>query len=147
YKEALEVTEALIESAKSKADLELLHEATLNSGIYHRILGNYTQAATRLKEALATAEEFGKRDAQDVCLSNLSGVYLSQDDYSQALSYGQRWLEMARANRKGNSEGRALGGVGAVYRALGDLTQAQTFYQQSLSLAREAGDQENTTSM
>lgn len=147
YKEALEITEALTESAKSQADLERLLEATVNTGIYHRILGNYAQAATQLKEALATAEELGNRLVQDVCLSNLSGVYLLQDDYSQAFDYAQRWLTMARARGDQGSEGRALGGIGAVYRAFGDLAQAQTFYQQSLSLARKAGDRENTTSM
>src|SRR5262249_4167432 len=137
YKEALEIYEALIESAKAQNDPERELDATVNTGIFHRILGNYTQSATRLKEALAKAEEFGNRIVQNTCLSNLNGIYLHQDDYSQALSYGQRWLTMARAIGVKRSEGRALGSIGAVYRELGDLGQAQTFYQQSLSLARE----------
>jgi CHAT domain-containing protein/Flp pilus assembly protein TadD len=157
YRGALEITEALAEAAKARSDPEYLLNAAMNTGIYHRILGDYAQAATRLKEALATAEEYGDRVTQDTCLSNLSDVYMRQDDYSQALDYGRRWLAMARAlyNQQNEgqaldskrSEGRALGFIGAVYRELGDLAQALTYYQQSLSLAREINDRENTASM
>jgi len=157
YKEALEITEALAESAKARADPEHVLYAAMNTGIYHRLLGDYAKAETRLKEALATAEEYGNRVTQNTCISNLSDVYMLQDDYSQALDYGRRWLTMARSlyNQRNEgqaldikrSEGRALGFIGAVYRALGDLDQALTYYQQSLSLAREINDLENTASM
>lgn len=146
YQEALEMNEALIVSAQAQRDLERHLEATLAVGILQSILGHPAQAATRLKEALATAAGHGNRVVQNTCLANLSGLYLQQDDYSQALSYGQQWLAMARAVNDRRSTGRALGTIGSIYRAWGDLAQAQTLYQESLDAARKVGDRENITS-
>ena len=72
-------------------------------------------------------------------LSDLGNLYTAAQDYSDALSYLEQALGIARRVDDQAKEADLLDNIGMVYDALGDKPKALQFFEQALPLLRQVG--------
>jgi tetratricopeptide (TPR) repeat protein len=106
------------------------YKANINSESH-----NYSQTITDLTELLRLAREYEWKRFEARWLFSIGTTYRRMNYFSQALSYYQQALEVARASDR-HSLSRHLGNMGLVYEDLRDLAKAAEFYQQAIDAAR-----------
>lgn len=70
----------------------------------------------------------------------LLSLYLSKEDYNQAIDYLEKSLTITREIGDSRGEGAALESLGSAYRSLQEYNLAMNYYQQSLAIAKKIGD-------
>jgi tetratricopeptide (TPR) repeat protein len=137
WTEALAICEELLRVVSEDEDPErrlslLRSKAGINFGRH-----NHDQTIADCTEVLRLAREYEGKMFEARYLSMIGVTYRRMNYFSQALSYFQQALEVARAADR-RSLGRALGNIGLVYEDLRNLPKAAEYYQQAIDLARAA---------
>ena len=112
---------------------------------------NYRQAVSFYQRALAIYEQFYTKTPNhpDIArtLRNLGIVYEQKlNDYSKALDYYQKALQMQKALHEGENHAQvviALRDVGDAYKGLGQHEQSLEYYQQALQMQKALHEGEN----
>ncbi len=86
--------------------------------------------------------EIKDRQGEGETLGNLGISYEKQDNYSKAIEYAQRALEIAQEIKDRQGEARAMGNLGNAYDQLGNYAKAISYHHQQLAIARETKDLE-----
>nr|ADN17997.1 TPR repeat-containing protein [Gloeothece verrucosa PCC 7822] len=74
------------------------------------------------------------------CLTGLGNVYDTQGNYSLAIEYHTKQLELAQEIGDDSGEWIALVGLGNVQKALGHFQDSLTYFHQALDIARQIKD-------
>lgn len=72
--------------------------------------------------------------------SQLAQLYYDVSDYSPALKYSQKALDLNKNNPDYFKEGLLLNNIGEIFKARGEFTHALEFFEKSLEIWREIGD-------
>jgi tetratricopeptide (TPR) repeat protein len=130
HENALELTKAKNKSAEIKAKIGEILE----------IKGEYEESIKICTEALGLVE--GKESEEEaLCLNNIGSVHNAKGDYSQALQYFERSLEIME--RIGDLKGIAssLNNIGNLYGNTGEYDKALEYDEKSLEIRERIGDQ------
>ena len=107
-------------------------------GTIERELGELTQAAETLREAVRLTEEHGPVGAQRVPLSALAQVHQVAGDYPAALDAAGESLRYAKGDAAGTAY--ALASLGQAHFKLGNLDEAVAALDECIELCRETGE-------
>jgi len=77
------------------------------------------------------------------CIGNLGTTYWRMGNAEKAITYYQKALDMARAQKDRGNEGVWLGNLGLAYSDLGEIERAIGYYEQALAIAREIKSKPN----
>lgn len=130
--------EAITRSLAAGGYAKGLINAHILLGILNKDRGYYGISVENYLKALQLAESAGDSLRVSGCLNNLGSVYYEQGDYSKALSYFQRSLDIE--NKIGKDKGQAsirLVNLGDTYYKLDSLDKAAAFYYNSLMIEEE----------
>lgn len=115
-------------------------DAHHNLGLIDWYTGNLDGALTHFEKAKAYAERAGHQQAVIYALNNISGLYFTQEDYSQAMRYAREVLDLASEIGYVRVMGVVLGNLGSLYLESGHEDEALPCYEASLRVALEIGD-------
>ena len=72
-----------------------------------------------------------------ICANRIGNAYYFMSEYSQAIDYWQKSLEIARHIKNRDGEGMALGNLGAAFFSMGNYNKAIEYHKQRLEIAHE----------
>ena len=136
YNEQQSLYAALLGKVSPEVDLICLS----GLGSLQDVAGEYAQAISLHRQALALAEDLESIAVQGTALGGLGNAYLSLGQYERAITYYQQHLELARASGEPASIGVALGNLGNVYRIQTAYDLAGQCLQERLKIARSIQD-------
>lgn len=111
-------------------------------GDVYRPLGQYENALSYYRQALALSEKIRDRRGAGETLNDLCYVYVILGDNPKAVQLCARALKLSRATGSRRGEAQALNNFGEIYYGLGQRQQSLEFYRQALSIWREVNDRE-----
>lgn len=143
------VTSQPVEALDARLEAAALHEAAgdvRRLGAAQRwlsrlswLLGRTADAGRYAAAAVATLEPLGTDAELAMAYSNLSNLYMVGGTTREALAWGRRALDAARAVGDREVEAHALNNIGAALLRRGDLVQGRARLDQSLDIALDAG--------
>jgi predicted ATPase len=101
--------------------------------------GDYVQAFSLVQKVMAQAEERGNRFVQGRLLNTLGWFHHEFCDFSTAIAYNQRSVDMGQASGIDNVEISALVNLGYDYLAIGQLALALDYLDQTLARVEREG--------
>lgn len=113
-------------------------------GSSYQFLGESQKALEFYKQLLNRPVVYSQAKAS--ALDHIGKVYLSINDFSQALHYFQRALELYQATGDKTGEAATLNEIGSTFSLLDDKRRARAYYNKALSLSRTVKDQEGEAS-
>jgi predicted ATPase/DNA-binding SARP family transcriptional activator len=114
-------------------------------GIIAATKGEFAEALTHLKQALAIYERHDLVTALIPAYGNLAGVYATKAEYDTASINYQRALEMARRDNNLPMMAWVYGNLGETAARRGYLSEAKEQMQQSLVIAEQVNDPEQAS--
>ncbi|GCE03490.1 tetratricopeptide repeat protein [Dictyobacter aurantiacus] len=109
--------------------------------------GWYTAAEELLCRTHSAVEQSGQTADRIQVLENLSALAYLQGNYTQARTYGDEGLLLARQQQNRERIVGLLTIQGDIAHELGDYTQAEHFYREGLMLARQHNKQEQMSAL
>ncbi|GAB4420579.1 MAG: hypothetical protein OHK0039_34340 [Bacteroidia bacterium] len=129
YRESIEVK-------KTTGDKLGTIVTTCNLCLTYYHLGKTREARTLIEEGLQLALAVGKNDRMMSCLSELANLELMEQNYSAALAYGQRGLDLAGQTHVSLADHKNMLAIMARAAAgKGDYQQAYLFHQEYKTLS------------
>jgi tetratricopeptide (TPR) repeat protein len=125
---------------QNATDKKIRGTALNESGITHKMLGDYDTALSHLQQSLEIRKEIADHEGEGITLNNLSQLFQARGDYDTALSYLQQSLVISREIGDRKTESSSLNNISAIYHALDDDDAALNCLQQALKIDREIGD-------
>ncbi len=101
--------------------------------------GHYAQAFSLVQEVMAQAEERGNRFVQGRLLNTLGWFHHEFCDFSTAIAYNRRSVDLGQASGIDNVEISALVNLGYNYLAMGQLALALDYLEQTLARVESEG--------
>lgn len=80
------------------------------------------------------------KQGEGTTLNTLEAVYYATWNYSKALNYFQRALNLNKEIADKQREGMSLNNLGTIYDSMGDYQKALSYYQEALKISQEIGD-------
>jgi DNA-binding SARP family transcriptional activator len=102
--------------------------------------GDYQQAQTHFRKALAIFIEVGDRHGQAACLYAIGMIYCQRRDGEAALDFTLRSLSLRRVTGDRRGESTCLRLLGSIHYFDGQFAQARRYHQEALDIYRELGD-------
>jgi DNA-binding SARP family transcriptional activator/tetratricopeptide (TPR) repeat protein len=102
--------------------------------------GDYKQAQTHFRNALAIFIEVGDRHGQAACLYAIGMIYCQRRDGEAALDFTLRSLSLRRTIGDRRGESTCLRLLGSIHYFAGRFAQAGRCHQEALDIYRELGD-------
>ena len=118
-----------------KAKAQALHK----EGVALLEQGDYQGAINRFRECVSIFHDIGDSYGEAVELSNLGAIHQIVGQYSQAVDYYKRAVEIMRQIDP-KRERDLLNLIGEAYGNLKQYQQALDYYEQALALSRKIGD-------
>jgi adenylate cyclase len=110
-------------------------------GQYYEAVGDYIQAQTSIKQALAAHRRLANVAGEVRCLTQLGWVAGRQGDYARAKDWYTQALEMLRGDPAyADEEARALNGLGVICGMQGDYAWAEECFERALALSNASGN-------
>ncbi len=97
-------------------------------------------AIQSFQQAAALYHRLNDRLREQAAWGNLGIVYSNQGDYTKAIEYHTKALQLARAIPYPKGEGAELGNLGTIYYALGKYAEAIEAHQKALKIAQTIKD-------
>ena len=134
--EALPWLQNSIEIYKSIKDEKNEAVVSLEAGVIHEALGNYSQAENLYEGALAFWRDTHNSVWQANVLNNLGVLQHLMGNYEVATSTLEKAMQHARLSGYQRLEAFALAGIGDIYRDLDAITEAGDVYDKALDIAQ-----------
>ncbi len=131
---------AVIASARSDAEPQVVAEALYFEGLLARGQGDYAEAIDRLKECLHIRQTLRDLGGASLALSYIALATYNQGDLAGARRCLEEALPLARASNDPEALGRALNGLGIVAQRQSEREAADAHFREALQLATGAGD-------
>jgi len=93
-------------------------------------------------DAVRSAREWDKPDAEIQHLGRLAAIYECQEKVDQAIAHYQQALSVAQQAKNRLAQSEILGSLGLLYSNHGDHERSFGYFQQALSVAHAIGDRE-----
>jgi signal transduction histidine kinase len=111
---------------------------------------NYPKATKLYFEALKVAENLPDKYVTAICLDNISSIYLFQKNYTKALEYGFKGLNLREKLTKvektnitnGIEIGNSLTSIGNIYVEMKDFIRAKPFFEKAIREHQKAENKE-----
>src|SRR5687768_16221402 len=113
-----------------------------NLGVYHWLIGEYTQAINHHLKALDIRLALNDQKNLGSTYTNIGSVYFSEADYPKALEYFFKALKISMSLRNGLNISRDLGNIGAVYNELKDYNKAVEYYLDAVEIEKKMNDKD-----
>lgn len=117
------------------------HEANIlnNIGIIHTMLGDYPRALEHLMEVYRlTKTKLPGTRSEAFNLGSIGNLYMEMKEYTKALDFYGKTLEVARRLGNKTIEVAALNNQATAYQRMGEWDPAKHLFQQALELAQQA---------
>ncbi|MGJ5676367.1 MAG: CHAT domain-containing protein [Nostochopsis sp.] len=138
YKDSLAIAQKIQDQAG-----EVIALGNLGTAYADQEKKDYEQAIALHEQSLKVSQSIGDRSGQASALINLGADYHSlggDHNKSQARSYYQQALEIAKVANDDKLQYEALGSLGLIYEDLQQYPQAIQYQQQSLAIVQKLGD-------
>jgi tetratricopeptide (TPR) repeat protein len=145
FEEAIEKFVAAAEIIKNncpdrKADLGYAYYWI---GECYRLLGQHEKALEYFRDALALAEELGRKSDIATYLNNIAIVYGDRGQYTKALEYYEQALALAEELGKKDQIAILSNNIGMIYYDLAQYDMALEHLNKSLVIMQEFGQKDN----
>lgn len=117
-------------------------EANQNLGINNSVKGNYDEAKKYFNLSLELYKKLGDKQKISRILGNLGAVSMNLSNFTSALEYYQKALEIDNAD---SNASRQLGNIGLVYMNLKDYNKALEYNLKALKISKKLNDKEKIT--
>lgn len=104
------------------------------------IRSDYTAAMQYYFRALQIAEEIKDSTLLSVCLHNIGGLYMIQQNFSKALEFEKKALTIREKKGSGDEIAASYETIGNIYYNLHDLQKAKVYYNRALTLFESTGN-------
>jgi len=136
---AQEIFERSLAQARSKQNLEVRLEASMNLGLCHQSRGRYADSIRCFSEMVDIARKLGRRSDEGEGLELLGGEYFSVGALDSALKHYEESLSIAQEAGNPLAEVQALNGVANTLCELHHLDEAREMYEQVGRLGKKLG--------
>ncbi|MHA1910092.1 MAG: tetratricopeptide repeat protein [Candidatus Kariarchaeaceae archaeon] len=146
YKQALEITESILNDSKKKKYQSLALDARITKSEALWRLGQLDESFEVLqivkKKIQKTKDQEKVKSQKAGMLFNLGVVYYFKGNFGQSLENYMVSLSLAKELALDQDIGQILNNIGAIYHLQGDLGEALEYYQQSLSIKEKLGNKQ-----
>jgi len=147
YQQSLQWAAQQLQIAKKQNDRVQMCNAQFNIGATHFQAGNFVDAEQVLLICLADTQRIGYIQKEMLASQELAGVYLELDDYTTAIEYLQRALDIALETQDQQRIGFITGNAGILFAQRAQYHLALACYNESLRIALALGDQPTLISL
>ncbi|RYD75139.1 MAG: sensor histidine kinase, partial [Sphingobacteriales bacterium] len=141
YDSAIFYYEASLQTQQAAGNKQGMATSYNNLGVAaQNIKANYTAAAEYYFKALNLLREIKDSAGQANTLTNLSAIYMLQQDYERALDFNKKALRIRE--QKGDLDAMAISlqSIGKTYLLMRDTITAKTHFQKGLSISESNGN-------
>ncbi|PMP88224.1 MAG: hypothetical protein C0172_03180 [Caldisphaera sp.] len=98
--------------------------------------GDYTNALFYESKSLKLAEQFGDVDGEEADLNNIANIFHHEGNYSKALEYYKKALELENGKSK---TGAIYNNIASVYSDMHNYKKAIEYFKKAINVAEEHG--------
>ncbi|WP_373525867.1 tetratricopeptide repeat protein, partial [Nostoc sp.] len=137
----LNITRELGDHLNEENALVTLADTYVKANSYTKAIEYYQQSLKIIQQLSNSPQEKQRQRSQKaVILGNLAIAYRVVGNYSAAIEFNHKALQIFRELKDYQTQGKVLGNLGNAYQSLGDYDNAIASYQESLNIVQTIKD-------